>query len=268
MQQENRGKRLALIIGCSVVLLGLWVVALYVTYEDHQRTMLEQSIVHPGVVSYGTHSVATVPMTSTSPRRSSIPMISGVAVRHYAYSGHATLPSSESSHPVIHTISSSTVKTIGSGMSGSSAVSGSTSSSSARGIQYASPSVAMPTLAWASTSAIGGSTVSSPSAKPGIRMAKPSASEGEDGEWRYGGEGDWWYKDEDTWRSPYYEETRYDPTLGYTVVWNGSAWVKLTEYDPKVPIGDVPWLCMLFLCGMICIFRKNKVLLHQKIIRL
>jgi len=265
-QQGNKGKRMAIIIACSVALIGLWITALLVTYKDHQRVRYEESIVHPGAVTYGTHSIATIPMVSTTHTRSTLPMISGGAIRHYAHSGHATMPSSASSHPVIHTISSAPVKTIGGGGNGGGMgmSSGSSSSSSSRGIHYGQMSVSIPSLAWASTLSTGESALASPNTRSRIRTAKPSSSEGEDGEWRNGGEGDWWYYDEDHWRSPYDNETRYDEMLGYVVVWNGSAWVKVTEYDPKVPIGDVPWLYMLFFCGIICVFRKFVVILCPK----
>ena len=90
-----------------------------------------------------------------------------------------------------------------------------------------------------------------------VKPTDPPGDEGED-EWQDGGEGDWWYYDEDGWREPNIGETRYDPFLGYTVVWNGSAWVKQSEYDPGVPVGATPWILMLLLAGAYALYVRNK----------
>ena len=254
-------KRIGLLVCLLVLLFGLWSMALVVTYQDHQRIKYEESIVHPGAVTYGTHSIALIPMVSTSPRRSKIPMISGGSVRAYAHSGHAEMPSTQSSQPVIHTLSSATIKTVGSGAG--TAIAAASPVTSSRGIRYTNSSVAMPALAWNSTSVIAEQAAASPNTSPRIRKAKPSVS-GDDGDWQNGGEGDWWYFDEDHWRAPDLGETRYDETLGYVVVWNGSAWVKVTEYDPLVPVGEVPWLYILFLCTIICVIKKKVVPLRTK----
>ena len=268
-------KRIGVIACLLVLLLGLWFSAVVMTYKDHQRVRYEESIVHPGAVTYGTHSIATIPMVSTTHTRSTLPMISGGAIRHYAHSGHATMPSSASSHPVIHTISSAPVKTIGGGGNGGrmGMSSGSSSSSSSRGIRYGGGySVSMPVFAMETptyaanrTNALfSDATLTSASGRNGhVRTAMPGGS-AEEGTWQNGGDGDWWYYDDGEWKSVNVGDTRYDEFLGYVVVWNGSAWVKVTEYDPKVPIGDVPWLYMLFFCGIICVIRKNIVILCPK----
>ena len=258
-----------------VLLLGLWSVAIFVTYKDHQRAQYENSIVHPGAVTYGTHSTATIPMASSTHRRSTLPMISGGTIRHYAHSGHATMPEA-SSKPIMHVSSSATVKTVGGGGNGGGVgmASGSSSSSSSRGIRYGGgysvsmPVFAMetPTYATNRTNALFSDvTLTSASGRNGhVRTAMPGSGDGDEGTWFDGESDGWWYHDEDGWRTVNVGDTRYDEFLGYVVVWNGSAWVKVTEYDPMVPIGDVPWLCMLCLCVMICIIRKNKVLLRRK----
>ena len=243
---DTKGRRIAIVACCTIVLFGLWVAAIHVSYKDHQRTLQEESIVHPGAVAYGTHSKVTLPPASMRPKRSGAPMISATTIRQYAYAGHAETPAAGPSCPVIHTTSSATVKTVGLGMGSTSAMTGAASTTSARGIQYAAPSVTMPSFAWASTSVRSDQDLSSPAAMPGLRRAKPLYA-GEDGDWINGGAGDWWYYDEDHWRNPYDGETRYDPTLSYTVIWNGSEWVKLTEYDPGVPVGDAPWWCLFLL---------------------
>lgn len=260
MQKDTgtKGWRIAIVTCGTIALIGLWITAIHVSYKDHQRTIQEESIVHPGAVAYGTHSKVSLPVIDMRPRRSGAPMISATTIRHYAYAGHAQTPAVEASRQAIHTTSSATVRTIGSGIGGSVAMAGVTSSASTRGIQYATPSVTMPSLAWASTSIRNEQGLSSPAAAPGLRRAKPLYT-GEDGDWINGGSGDWWYYDEDHWRNPYDGETRYDPTLSYTVIWNGSEWVKLTEYDPGVPVGDAPWWCLFLLVAAYILVKKADV---------
>ena len=254
-------KRVGVVACLFVVLFGLWTMAVIVTYREHQRAKYDV-VIHPGVVTYGTRSTATIPMISTSRRRSVMPIISGNAVRTYAHSGHASVPNTTANHG-LYTTSSATVKSVGlGGMGGGygSAYSGN-SSSSFRGIRYGNVSVSMPALAMAATptyAMASTSSMTSASETSGasfivgrIRRAMPGSG-GDDGDWADGGDGDWWYYDEDHWREVQLNETRYDPSLGYTVIWNGSAWVKLTEYDPLVPVGDAPWLLMLALSTAYC----------------
>ena len=113
------------------------------------------------------------------------------------------------------------------------------------------PSLALATTSFASSSA----ATAAETARYGMgpRRAKPSGEPSDDdyekGTWVNGGEGDWWFADEDLgdWRNPNIGEKRIDPDLGYSVVWNGTKWVKESEYDPGVPLGDAPWHWMLLL---------------------
>lgn len=258
-----------------VALSALWLVALYGTYEESKREKYDVRV-SPGAVTYGTHSTATIPMISVSTHHSAVPMISGGAIRHYAHYGHAAMPSATSGSGYrLHTTSSAMVHTIGSGGGGGGIGGASGSSSSSRGISYSGASVSMPTLASATpTYATGRTTTSLMAAqtqevaavpgRPGhVRMAKPDDDDGEEGDWSDDDEGDndWWYKDEDGWRRPTVGETRIDPVLGYSVTWTGSEWVKSSEYEPGVPIGDAPWLWMLLLMavyGGAKVWKRNK----------
>ena len=261
--------RVGVVVVLSVGIAALWTMAIYVTYQDRQRIRLEEAIVHPGAVSYGTHSVVTVPMLPSQTRHSSVPVISGHEVWQHAHSGHSATPEIRSDK-ALYATSSVTVKSLGSGIgaNGSSPTSGHPSSASTRGIQYSTTTVSIPLLAQTSSLATSMRTTNAvnnvgASARAGVRprTAMPGY-DGEDGDWINGGSGDWWYYDEDHWRNPYDGETRFDPTLGYVVTWNGSEWVKLTEYDPGVPIGEIPWVWVLFLIGIICLIKKKAVLLH------
>jgi len=262
--------RIGVLISLSVVLFGLWCLAVYVTYLDTKRVKMEEAVVRPGLVHYGTPSVVSLLPASTPLKAHRLqPMMSGNTVRQLAYSGHASMPAQPTSQYKLYTTSSASSHTVGSGYAGvgGSQSFGGVSANSSRGIRYTNPSVSIPTPAFAQSSKPVYATASSSSSyvsesadtpddivRGRPKMVKPSYN-GEDGDWINGGSGDWWYYDEDHWRNPYDGETRFDPTLGYTVVWNGSAWVKLTEYDPGVPVGDVPWALFLILAPLFIVFR-------------
>lgn len=258
MEKKFKSPRGGMIVFLSLALTALWLIAVFGTYEDSQREKYEVRIT-PGAVSYGTHSSVTMPAMVSPTHRSSVPMVSGGAVRSYAHYGHATMPkASASSGYRMHTTSSAKVKTIGSGSGGGAGTGiASGSSSSSRGITYGGGSVVMPTLAVASSSFASSSSLSeaatSSSARYGIGQRRmPSADDGEEGDWEEDTDG-WWFKDEDGWREPYIGETRIDPVLGYSVTWTGSTWVKSSEYDPGVPLGATPWLLMMLLaCAYAC----------------
>lgn len=247
-------KSRAVFVGLCAVALFLWTVAVYVTYQDAKMARYNVSI-KPGAVNYGTHSTVTMPPVMRTSYRHSTPIISGDVVRAYAHTGHATMPvasNGSSSGFRIHTTSSASVHSIGGGGSaGGGGMMSSIGGSSSRGISYSGGGVSMPTLAL--NTSISSSRTSTAEAytsvAAGPKRVKPTDPGDEEGEWRDGGEGDWWYYDEDEWRQPNIGETRYDPSLDCTVVWNGSAWVKQSEYDPGVPVGATPWILMLLLAG-------------------
>lgn len=248
-----------MILALGAIIVAIWMLAIYGTIQEEHEKRYDVTV-RPGAVSYGTHSFATMPMVSALTRHTAAPMISGSAVRSYAHYGHASYAHNPSPVTAIYTTSSATVHTIGSGggASGglSSSPSGDRGASSSRGIAYSGGSVAMPTLALATTSFASSSAAETAgNARYGIGPRRmPSADYGEEGDWEEDAEG-WWYKDEDGWRHPNNGETRYDWTLGYTVIWNGSEWVKLTEYEPGVPLGDAPWHWMLLLALAYAIVR-------------
>ena len=256
MKNDLRTPKLGMVVALCVALAALWLVALYGTYEDSKREKYDVRV-RPGAVTYGTHSTATIPMTSVATRRSAVPMISGGAVRNYAHYGHATMPSAASGSSYrVHTLSSATVHTIGSGGGGGGGMS-SGSSSSSRGISYSGVSVSMPTLAFAtptrsmasSYSMTGESATSSeaPIHSVGLRRAPgyDGSREGEQGE--EGGK--YWIWDGEEWIEA--GEIPFGTTKiegGITYRWNGDEWeIVGDQQDPGLPIGDAPWLWMLLL---------------------
>ncbi len=261
MKNDLRTPRLGMAVALCVALTALWLVALYGTYEDSQREKYDVRVT-PGAVTYGTHSTAIIPTVSVPMRHSSVPMISGGAVRSYAHSGHAATPSATSGSGFrLHTTSSATVHTIGSG-GGSNNQSPITnhqsSSSSARGIQSSGVSVSMPTLALATPTYAAQSEMSTTSAlatAPGrnghVRKVHDNGAGGMDGD--YDGEpynGQWWSSDDEEWKDEPFDgaiDIRADGTYKY----QSGIWVKISDAgDPGVPIGTTPWLVMLLLAGV------------------
>lgn len=221
--------------------------------------------VRPGAVTYGTRSTAAVPMVSVSTPRSSMPMISGGAVRSYAYSGHATMPhaSSAGSGFKMYTTSSASVHAIGGGGSGGGGgATGGSRSSSSSNLQYGGgfATVSMPALALTSSSS-GSATAAEPAATPASELAETSVRTSigprrviDNGDGSYTGEYDGEYYDGLYWNEKE-EEWQSDPPVGtikeeggFVYEWNGSAWVlKGQVEDLGTPIGSTPWLLLLLL---------------------
>ena len=262
MKNQTRTPRLGLIVALCAVLGAIWAVALYGTYEEAQREKYDVHIT-PGAVNYGTHSAAPVlTVTTNSHRDTGVPMISGGVVRQMAHSGHATMPTVSASKG-LYTTSSATVHAIGGGGStgGSGIATTSTSSSSSRGISYGSASVSMPILALATPAYASQTNTQEAASRYGIgpRRVNPNTSgeEGDEGDWFDGEEDGWWYMGEDgVWHEVSLEDTRFDPVLGYTVIWNGSGWVKLSDYEPGSPVGPTPWILMTLLAIAYAVRRK------------
>ncbi len=267
-----------------VALAALWLVALYGTYEESKREKYDVRV-SPGAVTYGTHSTVTISMSSVSTHRSAVPMISGGAIRHYAHYGHATMPSATSGSGYrLHTTSSATVHTLGSGGGGGGVGGASSSSSSSRGINYSGGFVSMPTLAMATPTYATGRIATSlmatqtqeVAAAPGrvghVRKAVVDDSDGEAGErradntdpavWWYWSEDEGWvtesegigipngtlWNDNGTWKK--YENGEWKPVSGGDVA------------DPTdTPLGDAPWHWMLLLMavyGGAKVWKRNK----------
>ena len=258
-------KSRVVLVGLCVAVLFLWAVAVYVTYQDTKMARYNVSI-KPGAVNYGTHSTVTMPPVMRASYRHSTPMISGDAVRAYAHTGHATMPMASygsSSGFRIHTTSSASMHSIGGGGSaGGGGMMSSSGGSSSRGIRYSGGSVSMPTFALASTPYTASNVYSaSAQAAPSMRKINPKDSgvEGDEGDWFDGEEDGWWYYDEvGGWRAVVNGDSRFDPIKGYTVVWNGSDWVKESEYEPTVPLGATPWIMMMLLAGAYALYVRNK----------
>lgn len=239
------GPRIGMMIAIGTLLTALWLVAAYGTYMESQREKYDIHV-SPGVVSYGTHSTATMPMVST-PSRQRMPMVSGGEVRSYAHHGHASMPAETvSASKGLYATSSATVTNIGSGMGTGISMSASTGTSSApsRGIIYGSGNYAvMPTLALATTPRRSATSEQTAMMSP-IRRVKGDGTGEYDGEYY---NGLWWSEDAEKWVSDPFEGC-VKIVGGWYCVYNGYGWVQISPVpDIGAPIGDAPWLVLLML---------------------
>lgn len=270
MEKKFKSPRGGMIVFLCVVVTALWLTAVYGTYEDSQREKYEVRI-KPGAVSHGTHSSVTMPAMVSPTHRSSMPMVSGSAVRSYAHHGHAAMPSAGvSSGYRMHATSSASVKTIGSG-SGSGAGMGTASgtSSSSRGITYGGGSVSMPTLAVNSsllaTSSISAIETTIPRAV-GPRKVHSDGFGGYEGDWSgeylegYG----YWNAADEEWEETNEFEGAIKYEGGKTYQYQGGSWVLISDQgDPTnpQPLGATPWLMMLLFA---CAYALYKYILYNK----
>ncbi len=241
-----------MIVALGVLIAAIWMLAIYDTIQDAHEEKYDVSM-RPGAVSYGTHSSAMIPMVS-APSHTSAPMISGSAIRSYAHYGHASYAHNSSPVTAIHTTSSATVHTIGSGggaSGGGSSASGGQGTSS-RGITYGGASVSVPTLALVTPVYSSSATTSDvyTSRAMGPRRVIDNGGGSYTGE--YDGEynpatGLVW-DDEEGWRDPVLYDS-YTDASGNTYEYNGSTWEwKSGPGDPtNTPLGDSPWHWMLLL---------------------
>lgn len=252
---------MGMLVFLGVVLGVLWLVAAYGFYRESERAKYDVEIT-PGAVSYGTHSTALMPV-SVAPLRHTLPMLSGGEIRSYAHGGHASMPAVATNKGQLHTTSSAKVKNIGSG-AGNSSIYTSTGSSSHRadrGITYGGGGmVVMPAIAMVSASSMASPSKTPNAISPRRAKLEIPTGPGDEGDWFNGGTDGWYYYDEGGWREVATGDKRFDPILGYVVVWTGTGWVKVDEWEPDVPVGPMPWLFMLLLAvvyGIRMCFKKR-----------
>lgn len=268
-----------MIAALCVALIALWLTAVYGTYEENKREKYDVHIT-PGAVSYGTHSSATVPVVMTTRHTSSVPMVSGSAVRSYAHYGHASMPSTTSSGKGLYATSSATVHAVGSGggASGGGAAASSGASSS-RGIRYgggAVASIAMPVLAVNSSMMATPVAAAEPSMPRAIgpRRVKPT-DPGTDGSWQYGGDdpenpSDWWQYDE--YEEDWIQVTEGDMRpandgKGNFYKYSGGAWVYVDDHGNPIapqPLGATPWLLMALLACAYALYKYYTYKVYNK----
>lgn len=264
MRNEGKTPHMGLMVLLCTVIAAIWVLALYDTYADSKQEKYDVRV-HPGAVNYGTHSSAVIPMETRQLHHSNGSLLSGSAVRQYAYNGHsASTPSSNGYR--VYTTSSATVHTVGAGGGGGSMGSANSSSSSSRGIQYGNASVSMPTFALVTPNYAMQASGSSRNAI-GPRKIKPSGT-GEDGEWKNGGEGDsdWWYYNdwEGDWVAAEVGDLRPKGDGNFYRYDGGGVWTLVNDQGDPVtptPVGDAPWFWMMLLAmsyGIVKVIRKKQ----------
>lgn len=249
MRKENNTPHMGMIVALGALIAAIWMLAIYDTIQDAHEEKYDVSV-RPGAVSYGTHSSAMIPMVS-APSHTSAPMISGSAIRSYAHYGHAAYTVHHTPYTV-HTTSSATVHTIGSGggaSGGGSSPSGDRGASS-RGISYGGASVSMPSFALTQPTYAFDFAQSAPNA---VRPRRVIDNGGGSYTGEYEGEynpatGLIWDDEEMEWRDPT-DYDSYTDNSGNTYEYQGGAWVLISgPGDPtNTPLGDAPWHWMLLL---------------------
>lgn len=259
MRKENNTPHMGMIVALGVLIAAIWMLAIYDTIQDAHEEKYDVSV-RPGAVSYGTHSSATIPMVSSPMHSTSAPMISGSAVRSYAHYGHASMPSSAvGSGFKMHTTSSATVHTVGSGGGGGS-IGAANGSSSSRGITYGGASVSMPTFAFVTPNYAMQASESSRNAI-GPRRIHANGDGEYDGEYN-SGTGEWWNEDDQEWvTDPFNGCVRYHD--GHMERYKDGDWIVVdNQGDPSnTPVGATPWLLMLLLAmgyGIVKVIRKKQ----------
>ena len=260
---DSRG---GMIIFLGVLLAALWMLIAHGAYEESKREKYDGSV-HPGAVSSGTRNATPAPTVSMPTYRSHTPMVSGAAVRSYAYSGHATMPTAASgSGFTVRTTSSATLHSYGSGGGGGGGFSGGGSSSSRGGITYGGGTVSMPALAMATPSrrsrseaGLMAEMASSTSdqvaaAGPALRRVLPNGNGEYNGEY-YNGQ--WWNEDEEEWvDDPFEGAVKNEGGIMYR--YEGGEWVPIeNQADPNAPVGDVPWIILLMLVAVYAFAKKR-----------
>lgn len=277
-----------LLIGLMILLVVGFVSGLCFTAADRINREVKipkyDLTIRPGRVTYGTVSKAVVPMVSVSTPRSSMPMVSGGAVRAYAHSGHAIMPvmsshrgSGYSTNYKLYTVSSAKVHSIGGGGAGGGGTAGSstTSSSSSSNIRYSSSyaTVSMPSLALASSSSSRLATVATAATTPSsdIAAASPRLKSGirrviDNGDGTYTGEYDgeyndatglYWNEEEEDWVDyPPVGTIKEEDGLIYEADGSGGWTLKGQVEDLGTPIGSTPWLLFLLLSLAYVLNRK------------
>ena len=260
-----------MIVTLGAIIVAIWMLAIYGTIQEEHEKRYDVTV-RPGAVSYGTHSFATVPMVSAPTRHTAAPMISGSAVRSYAHYGHASYAHNSSPVTAIHTTSSATVHTIGSGNGGGNEMAASTTGGKggSRGIAYGGGSVSVPSLALATTSFASSSDANSQKTgrlSSGPRKVHSNGYGGYEGD--YNGEfyeGQYWNEDAGEWVDALFEGAlKYEGEK----IWKyeGGEWKILEDQaDPGVPLGDAPWHWMLLLAlgyGIAKMRRRKHVFLPK-----
>lgn len=255
-----RPPRKRVIILASLVFAVIFSLAAYSAYV--QQTDLAHSVhLSPTSANYGTLSTAR-PQALAVPMQSTAPLLSGGEIRSYAYNGHATMPKATSAGSgfKIHTTSSASVHSIGGGGAGGGGAFARGTSSSSRGMtqQAAATSVSFPSLAIASPVMRPATTSETVQQRYGIGPRRIPGRDGNyDGEEVTDGEGMWIWDGEEWIKQDVLPVGTTKIEGGITYRWNGSEWEVIgDQQDPGVPVGNTPWLLLLFIAGIYIRYKK------------
>ena len=259
----TRPPRKGVIVIASLAFAAIFSLAAYSAYV--QQTDQAHSVhLSPTSANYGTLSTAR-PQALAVPMQSTAPFLSGGEIRSYAYNGHATMPKATSAGSgfKIHTTSSASVHSIGGGGAGGGGAFARGTSSSSRGMtqQTTVASVSFPSLTMVTPVMTPTATTTTTETTPSKYGIAPRRAPGYSGS--YEGEqgedgGKYWIWDGESWIEAGaipVGTTKIEG--GITYRWNGSEWEVIgNQQDPGVPVGNAPWLLLLFLAGIYARHKK------------
>lgn len=256
--------------GLRILCIGIaaiWIVASLGVYRESKREKFDLSA-KPGAVTYGTHTAPVIPMVSVSTRRTVLPMVSGSEVRSFARYGHAATQGTTAGNDYrLYTTSSAISRSEGRiGSAGGGSLSSSSSSSRHSGAYTVESMISM---IFASSTA---NTPMSPMVVTPTNLATASLRrnigplrsrpdyDGTGGQ-EVEKDGETWYWDEG--KEDWVNITPIGTTKeedGYYWEWNGTTWVRKSQVaDLGTPVGDTPWLIMMFL-AVVYVLKRKKII--------
>lgn len=272
MKSNRNLRRLGLLRNIVILLTFIWFPIVSSASVESPFVKYEVNV-KPRTTSYSTHSAAVMPSNHFISPRGSMPMVSGNGVcaypmlrssrvHGYAYQEHALMPTTAIGPSYrLRTTSSVAVHSIGLG--GSSIGTGANrNTSSSHDVSYSGRTVAMPSLSMTPHAHYSGSAASpsllstetyafttsatASQRRFGSRRAPGYAGTEEGDEAEDGGK--YWYWDGEEWIDiGDVPVGTIKIEGGVTYRWNGSSWeVVGDQKDPGIPVGDTPWLWMLF----------------------
>lgn len=275
MKTEMKNPRNRVAIGMVCAMIGIWVFVIITSYRDAKKETYGPSAQLNPIGNASRRSISWTSGNSAS-YSSNAPMISGNAVRRYAYQGHSSMPSSSgmnnssvSGGYKVYTTSSATYHSYGAsgGSGGGMYTSTGKKTSSSPSVSYGSVSVSVPTIAMNSSRLTKSSSEVTPTryAIPGRRRLHDNGAGGYDGD--SDGEyydGKWWSEDAEEWLSePWEGVTKIDGGLTYR--YDGSGWVLVeNQANPDSPIGDVPWIALLLMLGGYAVVKSVRRKMYEQ----
>lgn len=273
MKNEIRNPRNRVAIAVICALIGIWAFAIITSYRDTKQDIYAPSAQLKPIGNAPVRSIAPSSGNAT-PFSSTAPMISGGAVRRYAYYGHSSMSATSGMNNTsvsggykVYTTSSATYHSYGAsgGSGGGMYASTGKKTSSSPGASYGGVSVSMPTIAMSNSRLTKSSSdiTQTRLAAPGRRRILENGDGEYDGEYNESTR-KWWNVDAEDWlTNPWEGVTKIEGGLTYR--YDGSDWVPVeNQSNPDSPIGDVPWILLLLLMVVYVVVKSVRRKMYEQ----